>query len=190
MAQFVSDNDTSDNEDNRQENFDNNDSEEPLRIPIDNDFPGSKFLESLCIFRMMHENGHHDGERLSGKQRKNYIDKLKESYKTLGSSLEFKDYIIRSTRVRWTSFEKDMKYWELYDKKEDYLKRITRKQDDDDKDDRNIRRKVRRRSRSRSRSRSRDRNHNYKRRNERRSRDKDERENLGDMEHKKKERVK
>ena len=59
---------------------------------------------------MMLENRNADGKQLSAQQRSNYVGKLKESCKTLGSSLELEDYVIRSTRVRWTSFENDMKY--------------------------------------------------------------------------------
>ena len=110
---------------------------------MDENFPGSKFLENLFIFRLMHENWNADGKQLSGEQRLNYIEKLQESYKTLGSSLSFKDYVSRSSRVRWTSFENDMKYWELYDRKEDYLKRIKEKRNDNVKETRDIRRNSR-----------------------------------------------
>ena len=54
---------------------------------MDKNFPGSKFFDSLFTFRLMHENENSDGKHLAGKQRLNYINKLKESYKTLGSSL-------------------------------------------------------------------------------------------------------
>ena len=149
---MASDYDTSSSEEDDHRNSDNhNKSDKAPRVPVDKNSPGEKFLESLFIFRMMHENENQDGERLSSKQRANYVEKLKESYKTIGSLLEFKDYVIRSSRVRWTSFENDMKYWELYDKKEEYLKRISK--DDKDKDARRIRRKNKARSRYRSRSR-------------------------------------
>ena len=45
-----------------------------------------------------------------------------------------------------------MKYWELYDKKEEYLKRITKNKIDNDKDARRSRQNIRSRSKSRSRS--------------------------------------
>ena len=69
----------------------------------------------------MQENSNSDGKQLFGKQRLNYINILNESYKILGSSLNFNDDIFQSTRARWTSFESAMKYWELYDEKEEYL---------------------------------------------------------------------
>ena len=70
--------------------------EYPPRVSVDKNFPGSKFLKSSFTFRMMRENKNQDGKRLSFKWRSNYIDKLKDLYETLGSSLEFKDYSTES----------------------------------------------------------------------------------------------
>ena len=84
---------------------------------MDKNFPATKFLESSFTFGLMRENANSDGKQLSGKQGLNYINKLKKTCKTLGSSLSFKDCVVRSTRVRCTSFENDMIYWEYRMKK-------------------------------------------------------------------------
>ena len=189
MAHTRSKTDETSSDDDNNQDLGSNGSENSTRIPRDTDAPGSRFLDSLCIFRMMHENRNEDGKQLSGEQRLKYIERLQESYKTIDSSLSFKDYIIRSSKVRWTSFEDDMKFWELYDRKEDFLRKIKEK-----KGSREIRRDNRSRSssRSRSRSRSRDRNHNYNkrdRRRDRRDRGRNEREELGDIDGNQKEKV-
>ena len=117
MAQFTSEEDRPSDGGNSHEYLDDDGLADSPRVPVDKNFPGSKFLESLFIFILMHENENSDGKQLSSKQRLNYFNKLKESCKISGSSLCLNDHVVRSTRVTWTSFEKNMKYCELYDEK-------------------------------------------------------------------------
>ena len=116
-----------------------------------------EFLDKVEIFRMMHENKCEDGKDILKETRIKDLNDLKALYDNLNYDISFAEYMVRSTLIRWLTFDEDMKYWRLWDKKEelmvkrrrnkarerDRLKALERKKDDGH------------RSRSRSRSRSR-----------------------------------
>ena len=72
----------------------------------------NKFLESLFVFRLTHQDEQPDSKQLSEKQRMNHNDELKEWCRTVGSALSFADYVVRAAGARLTSHESDMKCWE------------------------------------------------------------------------------
>ena len=118
------------------------------------------FLDKLMIFKMIHENRCNDGKDLSKVERVKDLHELKNAYDLLDFKLSFEEYVIRSSLVRWVTYEEDMHYWELWDKKEDLMKqrRRTRARERDRRRalDRGGENDKRSRSRSRSRSRIRD----------------------------------
>ena len=73
--------------------------QDPRRLPLDKNFKRKKFLETFIMFRLMLQDKHPDGQKLTRNQRLNYIETLKESYKTVKDPLSFKNHVIRSGRV-------------------------------------------------------------------------------------------
>ena len=143
-------------------------------------------LEKITIFRMIHENKCEDGKDISARTRLESLNEIKALYDNLGLPMALEVYMVRI--VRWISYRKDLKYWELWDKKEEFLRKNSRsKERERDRIRSRDRRSVRN---DRSRSRSRDRLEINDRRRERsRERDNDGNEDSED-ERKGKERVK
>ena len=47
-------------------------------------------------------------------------------YDKIGFKTTLDEYMIRSTKFRWLTCREDMKHWELWDKKEEHLKKNSR----------------------------------------------------------------
>ena len=117
------------------------------------------FFDNLEIFKMVHQNKNEDGRVLSKEERTESHEKLKRLFNKCNYDLSFANFMIRSSLVRWTTFKEDMKYWETWDKKEEFLRKSRSRSRQQDKDKALRRNNKDRRSRSRSRGSSR--NSNY-----------------------------
>ena len=113
-------------------------------------------LEKIDLFKMIHENKCEDGKDISAEARVELLNEIKASYDELDQQLELEDYVVRV--LRWKTYREDLKYWELWDKKEEFIRKNGRSRDrEKDRTRSRYRQDDRDNYRSRSRSRSRDR---------------------------------
>ena len=109
---------------------------------------------------MIHKNKCEDGKDVPKEARIKDLNELKASYDDLNYDLSFEEFMIRSTLVRCVTFSKDMRYWNLWDKKEEVMakhrRNRLRERDRMRALDRRLENVHKYRSRSRSRSRMRD----------------------------------
>ena len=117
-----------------------------------------ELLDKILIFKMVHENQCEDGKTITRNAREESLEEIKSLYDQCDYNISLADYIIRSTLIRWLSFREDMKYWELWDKKEEFISRNSRSRSRDQDRNKSLNRNNRD---DRSRSRSRGRNDNY-----------------------------
>ena len=112
-------------------------------------------INKIEIFKMIHENKCEDGKEMTAEARIKSLNEIKALYDELEEQLSLEIYIIRV--LRWKTYREDLKYWETWDKKEEFIRKNSRSKDrDNDKiRSRNRRRDNDYRSRSRSRDRSR-----------------------------------
>ena len=66
---------------------------------------------------MIHENKCEDGESLSGEMKIKSLNELQTLYDNVGHETSLDEYMIRSTKVRWLTYEEDMEHCESWDKK-------------------------------------------------------------------------
>ena len=116
-----------------------------------------EFLDKLTIFKMIHEKECEDGKDVSKESRINDLNELKALYDNLNYDISFAEFVIRSSLVRWVTYREDMRYWNLWDKKEELMKKHRRSKERERDRRRSLDRRMNDRDKSRSRSRSRSR---------------------------------
>ena len=75
---------------------------------------------------MILENKCDNDETMSSKRRIKSLNKIETLYDKIGHETSLHQHMIRSTKVRWLTYEDDINYCELWDKKEEYLNRNSR----------------------------------------------------------------
>jgi len=138
------------------ENYNKNHNKKHVELDIP-DVNASKqlLLEKISIFKMIHENKCEDGKSLSSESRIKGLNEIQTLYDKIGHKTSLDQYMIRSTKIRWLTYNEDMEYWELWDKKEEYLNRNSRSREREADKIAALRNDRSHRSRSRSRGRSR-----------------------------------
>ena len=106
--------------------------------------------EKIEVFRMIHENKCEDGKSITAESRIRSLNEIKALYDELEAKLSLEVYMTRV--LRWTTYREDLRYWETWDKKEEFIKRNSRSKD---RNDDRIRSRNMQKDRSRSRSRDR-----------------------------------
>ena len=133
-----------------------NDNTNPPINTIDKEAYKQQVLEKINLFKMIHENKCEDGKDISAEAREKLLNEIKGSYDELDEQLELEVYVVRV--LRWKTYREDLKYWELWDKKEEFIRKNGRNRDrEKDRMRSRYRQDDRDNYRSRSRSRSRDR---------------------------------
>ena len=132
-------------------------------------------LEKIDIFRMIHEDKCEDGKSITADARVRSLNEIKSLYDALNLKMSLEVYIDRV--LGWKSYRKDLKYWETWDKKEEFIRNNSRSRERENdrirsrnrrnNDDYRSRSRSRGRDRSRERERNEDDNNNDKRRKER-----------------------
>ena len=150
-------------EDGSEEDLDLSGIDDPQK---DKDESKQQVQEMIEMFRMIHENKCDDGKKITAASRKQTLEEIQTLYDELDEQLSLEVYMVRV--LRWKTYREDIKYWKIWDKKEEFIRRNSRNKNRNmdrknrDEDDNN--------SRSRSRSRSRDRGRNVRRRDRSRER--------------------
>ena len=138
------------------EDYDNNHNKNHKKMnPAEINMNKQLLLEKIKIFKMIHEKECPDGKSLSNEKRMESLNEIQTLFDNLGFKTTLDQYMIRSTKVRWLTYKEDMEYWQLWDKKEEYLNRNSRSREREADRIRALKHMEFHRSRSRSRSRGR-----------------------------------
>ena len=137
------------------ENYDNNHNKNYKQLDPEIIMNRQLLLEKIKIFKMIHENKDPDGKSLSNEKRMDSLNEIQTLFDNSGYKTTLDQHMIRSTNIRWLTYKEDMEYWELWDKKEEYLSRNSRSREREADRFRALNRMEPYRSRSRSRSRGR-----------------------------------
>ena len=87
----------------------------------------SKFDNAVQLYRFIHENKNEEGKRLSGETRKEKFKEISELYYNLKLDDGPIAQYLTSSKVGWTSFIQDEKYWNLWDDKESIIREDRRR---------------------------------------------------------------
>ena len=115
------------------------------------------------MFRMIHEDKCDDGKKITAASRKQTLEEIQTLYDELDEQLSLEVYMVRV--LRWKTYREDIKYWNIWDRKEEFIRRNSRnkdrRMDRRNRDENDARSRSRDRGRNdRRRDRSRERNHN------------------------------
>ena len=75
----------------------------------------------IAIFRVIQENKCEDGETSSSGTKIKSLTEIQTLYDETGQETSLVECMIRSTKVRWLTCKEDVKYWELWDEKEEFI---------------------------------------------------------------------
>ena len=100
--------------------MDNTQSESSLSEEDDNmNADKQHFLDKVTIFKIIHENRCENGKDILSDSRIKSLNEIKALYDNLEYAITFDEYMIKTSFVRWLNYyRQDMKYCELWDKKE------------------------------------------------------------------------
>ena len=111
-------------------------------------------LEKIASFKMINENKCAHGKSSSNESRMESLNKIQTLYDNIGNKTSLDEFMIRSTKISWLTFKKDVQHWGLCDKKEEYWNKNSRSRERGADKIRALRHVEFRRSRSRSSGRS------------------------------------
>ena len=139
----------------KDEDYDNSHNKNHEEIePADVNISKQLLLEKIATFKMIHENKCADGKSSSNESRIKSLNEIQTLYDKIGHKTSLDECKIRSTKIRWLTYKEDMDYWDVWDKKKEYLNKNSRSREREADKIRALRHVDFQRSRSRSKSRS------------------------------------